>query len=82
VELGLIFATHTALTWNLLRRDEQFKSALASRDIIGQAKGMIMERFNIDAVQAFELLKRLSQNSNAPVAEIARRLVYADHPPR
>ena len=82
VELGLIFATHTALTWDIVRRDEQFKSALASRDIIGQAKGMIMERFNVDAVQAFELLKRLSQTSNAPVAEIARRLVHADHPPK
>jgi hypothetical protein len=82
VELGLIFATHTALVFNIVRRDEQFKSALASRDIIGQAKGMIMERFNVDAAQAFELLKRLSQTSNAPVAEIARRLIDADHPPR
>jgi AmiR/NasT family two-component response regulator len=82
VELGLIFATDTALIYDIVRRDEQFKRALASRDIIGQAKGVIMERFNIDAAQAFELLKGLSQTSNAPVAEIARRLVYADHPPR
>jgi transcriptional regulator with GAF, ATPase, and Fis domain len=82
VQLGVIFATHTALAWNIVRRDEQFKNALASRDIIGQAKGMIMERFNIDATQAFELLKRLSQTSNAPVAEVARGLVHADHPPR
>ncbi|HWF70413.1 MAG TPA: GAF and ANTAR domain-containing protein [Mycobacterium sp.] len=77
VELGLIFATHTALAWKLLRREEQFRSALASRDIIGQAKGMIMERFKIDAVQAFELLKRLSQNSNTPVTTVARQLVEA-----
>ncbi|PQM46686.1 hypothetical protein C1Y40_03123 [Mycobacterium talmoniae] len=75
VELGLILATHTALVWHMVRRDEQFRSALASRDIIGQAKGMIMERFDIDAVQAFELLKRLSQTSNTPLVEVARRLV-------
>lgn len=75
VELGLTMATHTALVWHMTRRDEQFRSALASRDIIGQAKGMVMERFDIDAVQAFELLKRLSQNSNTPLIEVARRLV-------
>lgn len=79
-ELGLILATHTALAWNMLRRDQQFRSALASRDIIGQAKGMIMERFNIDAVQAFELLKRLSQSSNTPLVVVARELVESEHP--
>jgi GAF domain-containing protein len=78
VELGLIAATHTSLAWNLLRRDEQFRSALASRDIIGQAKGMLMERFKIDAVQAFELLKRLSQTSNTVLAALARQLVEAE----
>lgn len=79
-ELGLIFATHTALAWKLVRREEQFRSALGSRDIIGQAKGMLMERFKIDAVQAFELLKRLSQNSNTPVTAVARNLVESEHP--
>jgi AmiR/NasT family two-component response regulator len=63
----------------MVRRDEQFRSALASRDIIGQAKGMIMERFKIDAVQAFELLKRLSQSSNTPLAVVARQLVESEH---
>ena len=44
-EIGMIFAAHSSVAWNTARRDEQFKSALASRDIIGQAKGMIMERY-------------------------------------
>jgi transcriptional regulator with GAF, ATPase, and Fis domain len=78
-EMGLILATHTALGWNMVRRDEQFRSALASRDIIGQAKGMLMERFKIDAVQAFELLKRLSQSSNTALAVVARQLVESEH---
>lgn len=78
VEAGLIVATHAALAWNLLRRDEQFRSALATRDIIGQAKGMLMERFKIDAVQAFEVLKRLSQNSNTPLVDIAHEIVHAE----
>ncbi len=75
VEMALVVATHTALAWSMLRHDQQLRSALASRDVIGQAKGILMERFAVDAVRAFELLSRLSQDSNTPVVEIARRLV-------
>lgn len=82
VELGLVLATHAALAWHMVRRDEQFRSALASRDVIGQAKGMLMERFDLDAVQAFELLKRLSQHSNTPLFGVARRLVGRQGPGR
>lgn len=80
VELGLIVATHTALAWTMARRHEQFRSALASRDIIGQAKGMVMERLNIDAVSAFEVLARLSQESNIKLVDVARQLIDREHP--
>jgi AmiR/NasT family two-component response regulator len=48
---------------------------LASRDTIGQAKGMIMERYGVNAVQAFELLRKLSQDSNVPLVQVATELV-------
>jgi hypothetical protein len=80
VELGLILATHTAVAWNLLERDQQFRSALASRDVIGQAKGMLMERFSIDAGAAFELLKRLSQDTNTALVSIAEQLIRSSPP--
>jgi GAF domain-containing protein len=73
--MGLIFAAHSSVAWNSARREEQFKKALASRDIIGQAKGMIMERYGVDAVQAFELLRKLSQDSNVPLQQVASDLV-------
>ncbi len=81
VELGLVFATHISLAWAVVRRQEQFRSALASRDLIGQAKGMIMERYRVDAVHAFELLKRLSQISNSKVVDVAQALIAAEFPP-
>lgn len=56
------------------------RRALETRDVIGQAKGMIMERFGISAEAAFALLKNLSQEANVRLAEIARRLVTASHP--
>jgi GAF domain-containing protein len=73
--IGLIFAAHSSVAWNAARRDEQFQRALASRDTIGQAKGMIMERYGVDAVQAFALLRKLSQDSNTPLVEVAADLV-------
>lgn len=78
LELGAVPANYAALAWGMLRRDEQFRIALASRDVIGQAKGMLMERFGIDATAAFELLTRLSQESNIQVAGIAQRVVDSD----
>lgn len=75
VELGLVFAAHTSVAWNTMRRTEQFRSALASRDVIGQAKGILMERFAIDAIAAFDLLRRLSQESNVKLLDIAEKVV-------
>ena len=78
VNLGLIFATHAALIWNMMRRDQQFRVALVSRDIIGQAKGRLMERFDIDAAEAFERLKQMSQDANTPIAQVAQRVTGSD----
>jgi GAF domain-containing protein len=74
-EVGTVFATHAALAWRSVRKEHEFINALASRDIIGQAKGMIMERYRIDAEQAFDMLKRLSQDSNTPLVRVAQSLV-------
>jgi transcriptional regulator with GAF, ATPase, and Fis domain len=71
-EAGYVLATHTALAWDTARQAENFRSALASRDVIGQAKGILMARFDIDAVRAFELLKHLSQETNTKLIEVAR----------
>lgn len=78
VNVGLIFATHAALAWNMMRRDQQFRAALVSRDIIGQAKGRLMERFDIDAAEAFERLKQMSQDRNTPIAQVAQRVTGGD----
>jgi transcriptional regulator with GAF, ATPase, and Fis domain len=79
--IGMIFATHSSVAWNAARRDEQFKKALSSRDTIGQAKGMIMERYGVDAVQAFAVLRKLSQDANVPLVQIATELVKTSQLP-
>jgi hypothetical protein len=82
LELGYVFAAHTAIIRGTIRRSEQFCTALDSRDTIGQAKGMLMERYDIDAVEAFGLLRKLSQDENIRVCDLARRLIDIDHPTR
>jgi len=73
--LGAVLATHAAVALAAINREHQFESALASRDNIGQAKGILMERLSIDAVQAFALLKKLSQSTNTPLRTIAQRVI-------
>lgn len=80
VTVGEALAAHAAIAMLAARDDEQFRAGLANRDIIGQAKGMIMERYGVDAVQAFELLSKLSQQQNKRLHLLARELVEADHP--
>jgi AmiR/NasT family two-component response regulator len=57
------------------RREEQLQSALATRDRIGQAKGIIMQGYGVDDVRAFEMLRRISQESQTKLADIAQRVI-------
>ena len=50
-------------------------AALGNRDVIGQAKGILMERHAVSADAAFGVLSRVSQAENRKLAEIARRFV-------
>lgn len=75
--VGELFAAHAATAFGAVREKEQLRAALTSRDLIGQAKGMLMERYQIDATAAFSLLARLSQDSNTKLVEIAAQIIEA-----
>ena len=53
---------------------EGLEEALLSRDVIGQAKGVLMERFHLTPDQAFEELRASSQKHNRKVRDIAAEL--------
>jgi GAF domain-containing protein len=81
-EVALILSAHAAIAAVVAReRDEKehqertFQEALASRDVIGQAKGMLMERHQLTAEEAFDALRRSSQDLNSKLREVARQLV-------
>ena len=64
------------------RLDRQLNDALASRGTIGQAQGILMERERITADQAFEVLRKASQQLNIKLRDIAQRLVDTGEDPR
>ena len=73
--IGAVLAAHAAAAILASRQSEQLESALSTRDRIGQAKGIIMERYGVDDVRAFEMLRRLSQDSNTRLADVAQRVI-------
>jgi GAF domain-containing protein len=69
-----LFATLAALALAEAQRTDHLRAALLNRDVIGQAKGIIMERYDIDADAAFRTLNRISQDQNNKLHEIARQV--------
>jgi GAF domain-containing protein len=70
----ILLATFAALALAEAQRADQLHDALDNRDVIGQAKGILMERHGITADAAFGVLSRVSQAENMKLAEIARHL--------
>lgn len=73
--IGTVLAAHAAAAVLANRQGQQLESALSTRDRIGQAKGIIMERYKVDDVQAFEMMRRLSQDSNTRLIDIAQQVI-------
>ncbi|MGB6205735.1 GAF and ANTAR domain-containing protein [Mycobacterium sp.] len=72
---GAVLAAHAAAAILAGRGAEHLQAALASRDGIGQAKGIIMERYGVDEIRAFEMLRLLSQESQIKLVDIAQRVI-------
>ena len=75
VAIGEILAQHAAVAMADAADEEHMQSALATRDIIGQAKGILMHRDNLTGLQAFAALTRASQETNVKLVNVARWLV-------
>jgi GAF domain-containing protein len=73
--LGELFATHASVALAGRRRVEEFAEAVRHRDVIGQAKGVLMARHGLDEEEAFATLVRFSQNEHLKLYEVARRLM-------
>ena len=76
--IGRLFTAHVSLALDSATVREQLTEAMRTRDLIGQATGILMERLNIDAAGAFESLVKASQRENVKLRDLARRIVDAN----
>jgi ANTAR domain/GAF domain len=74
-DLGPLFAHHAATALAYAREITQLQEALRTRQLIGQAVGMTMERFGLDDARAFGFLARLSQDNNVKLRVVAERML-------
>ena len=70
-----LLATHVSTSLDAAKVRETLERAVEARTTIGQAQGLLMERLDIDADQAIALLKRVSQDTNVKLAQIADEVV-------
>jgi hypothetical protein len=76
-----IFARHAALALSASLEIAGLNVALDGRKLIGQAQGILMERHDLNDTQAFEVLRRYSQDHNLKLREVAEHLVATRYLP-
>lgn len=75
IQLAELFAAHAAIALGRARYEHQLKESVASRQAIGTAVGIIMERYRISESRAFQFLVRASSTSNVKLREVAQEVV-------
>ena len=75
IHMAQLFASHAALALGHARVEQNLLQAMTSRQRIGVAVGIVMERYGLDEQRAFQYLARVSQNSNVKLREIADEVV-------
>ena len=70
-----ILARHASVAVASARDDETMAAAVDARKLVGQAMGILMERFDLDETRAFEILKRYSQQHNTKLRDVAQELI-------
>jgi GAF domain-containing protein len=82
-ETALLFSEQAAVAcanaevyWRTYSLTENLREALESRDVIGQAKGILMARRGCTPEVAFECLRKVSQQRNIKLRDIAEQVVY------
>ena len=72
---GLALAAHMAIAVTAVHKINHLSSALASRTLLGQATGIVMERYQISADRAFAVLARIASTTETKVRDVAQALV-------
>lgn len=72
--VGLMFAAHAAVAYSAAHEQAALSRSVETRQVIGQAQGILMERLKVTSEQAFAMLVRVSQHRNEKLRHVAQRL--------
>ncbi len=75
MQIGALFATQVAITMGWVRHQEDVQAALYTREEIGVAIGILMERYSLTREGAFNFLVRTSQTGNVKLREVAAAII-------
>jgi AmiR/NasT family two-component response regulator len=75
-EQAAVACANAEVYWRTYSLTEHLREALESRDVIGQAKGILMARRGCTADVAFDALRKVSQHRNIKLREVADQVVY------
>ncbi|GAA2769038.1 GAF and ANTAR domain-containing protein [Streptomyces indiaensis] len=73
---GWLLASHAAVAFSSARSHAQMEQAMATRHTIGEAMGILMGSHRLTEDQAFDVLRRYSQEKNIKLREVARRVCH------
>ena len=79
VQVMELLAVHASLAYKAIETEHQLHAALDSRTTIGQAQGVLMAVYDIDAETSFQYLRRLSSNSNIRLVEVCKDVIAQRH---
>jgi GAF domain-containing protein len=75
IDNGAALAAHVAVALAEAQNVAHLETAINVRTVIGRAEGILMERFDLLPVQAFAVLRRVSQDRNIKLNRVAEELV-------
>lgn len=70
-----IFARHATVAWIGANESRELHVELDARKLIGQAQGILMEKFDLDADRSFAVLRRFSQTQNVKLRQVAELVI-------
>jgi GAF domain-containing protein len=82
IAVAHILARHATVAIASARHDASMAQAVDARKLVGQAMGILMERYDLDSDRAFEVLRRYSQHNNRKLRDVAQELIDTRRLPR
>jgi GAF domain-containing protein len=78
---GTYLAAQIAVAAAETQQQDGLRIGALHRTLIGQAQGILMERYNIDAEEAFNVMRRVSQDNSIKLIRVADELVRTRRTP-